>query len=82
MSVNALRLGFAAVWLVAAGVLLTGTGGRQGSVGGLLAVAFAVWNLARWWQARPQREVDRRPPRPPGGEYHPEFDFRQPPNGG
>lgn len=86
MSVATLRLAFAVVWLVVAAGLATRpwvTGpdwevpprSQYHDTACLLAVAFALWNLARWWQARPVRAPERRPPRPPGGEYHPEFDF-------
>ncbi len=86
MSVATLRLVFAGVWLLIAVGLLTrhwtappALAGRLESrnldLGGLLAVGFAVWNLARWRQARKWRAVERRRPRPPGGEWNPEFDF-------
>lgn len=88
MSVATLRLVFAVVWAAIAVLLLTrhstapaGLADRLQSrnldLGGLLAAAFALWNLARWWQARPRR-VTSRSRKPPRREYHPEFDFNSP----
>jgi hypothetical protein len=76
---GAVRLVFAGTWLLVGGWLLA-RGGDP--VPGLLATTFAMWNLARWRQGRRPmlRQVKR--PRPPGGEYHPEFDLGQPRRGG
>ena len=65
---------------------------RTLDMGALLALAFAVWNVARWYMATRRGPVSepahlpphRRPLEPRDGEraeeYIPEFDFtRQPP---
>lgn len=62
MNVGVLRLGFAAFWLVVAGVvyfreqLAPGAWGqsRNLDLGALLAVALAGWNLVRWYIGRPR----------------------------
>jgi hypothetical protein len=62
MNVGVLRLGFAAFWLVVAGVvyfreqLTPGAWGqsRNLDLGALLALALAGWNLMRWYLGRPR----------------------------
>lgn len=62
MNVGVLRMGFAAFWLVVAGVLYfreylaPGVWGRSLNYdfGAFLAVALAGWNLVRWYVGRPR----------------------------
>jgi hypothetical protein len=91
MSVAALRLLFAGAWAAVAVALLArhwlappGLGPRLQSrnldLGGLLAVGFAVWNLARWRQAKTSGggRLPRTRRRPEPGERNPDFDFGGP----
>jgi hypothetical protein len=63
MNVGVLRLGFAAFWLVVAGLLLyranffpAGQPDPQSlTFGAVMAVAFAGWNGFRWYLARRSR---------------------------
>lgn len=64
MSMRAMRLGLAVVWLmVGVGLLLRGTlfpewaarqDGNTLDVGSMLALAFAGWNLVRWIGSAPR----------------------------
>lgn len=88
MLLNLLRLGFAAVWLAVAVVMFAAGSCFNdrpvpfADLTGLAALALALWNVARWWQARTRpAAVWRRRPRPVGDEYHPEFDFGGQPDG-
>ena len=96
MNVGVLRLGFAAFWLTVAGLLVCRghvapddrSDPQSLDLWAALAVAFAGWNVFRWYGARRPRPAGpenpllrhrrrplepRREERPP--EYHPEFDF-------
>jgi hypothetical protein len=86
MNVGVLRLGFAAFWLVVAGVVYfreqlapAALGqSRNLDLGALLALALAGWNLMRWYLGRtrvaavPQR-AHRRPLEPRGDERVEEY---------
>lgn len=86
-----LRLGFAALWLGAAGWLAyrlyldpAGPPVPNAELWLVLVLAFTGWNLARWYAMRAQpKAIDGAQPRRPklradGNEYHPEFDFTKP----
>jgi hypothetical protein len=87
MNVGVLRLGFAAFWLVVAGViyfrgeLAPGAWGqsRNLDLGALLALALAGWNLMRWYIGRrrvattPVLDRRRRPLEPRGDERAEEY---------
>jgi hypothetical protein len=87
MGFGALRLGFAVLWLGAAGWLAyrvyldpNPPPVRSPEVVLVLMLVFAVWNLARWQSTKGSGGVQPRRPRPQPGEkeYHPEFDFTKP----
>ena len=75
MSVRALRLGLALVWLlVGVALLLRGTlfpewaarqEGNSLDIGAILALAFAAWNLARWIGSAPRPAGELPPHRRP-----------------
>jgi hypothetical protein len=101
MNVSVLRLSFAIFWLlIGLGLFFRyqlapeAANGRLDSrtldMGALLALAFALWNFARWYMATRRRPASeparlprhRRPLEPRDGErpdeYIPEFDFTKP----